>query len=487
MEVNNKHITLEDVALLVFSVSVAFVAVWLATVYRRPHTTSLKGPPSTSLMFGVTKDLFEADDTGIIYEQWEKEFGPVYSIPSTLGSQEIILCDPKAIAHHYSNDCFKYQQTPGTRVLLSHFVRFLDSIGAGGFAHNFGSLKGHASPVVAAFDSFGDVQPNAVIAISFLLAADVFPFLSKIPNERTNAFKKITGSVEAIANELLERARLEKANTADTTDKSVIGSLVRSETASLNIHLTRDEIIAQNLLILAGYETTAISLTWALIELCKNPEAQTNLREELSQLKDDPTYEQLTNGLPYLDAVASESLRLHPPVPETKREAQEDDVIPLTQPIRAADGTLIESIFIAKGTHLRVPIRALNRSETLWGKDAKAFRPSRWLDGGLSQQRASEIQGIRHLLTFIDGPRACLGRMFALTEFKVILLSRLFNALCVDAAARQAVLSVLIRNFAFELPNGPATNVGTHRAILQRPKIQGEDDARVPLLVKRVE
>lgn len=96
-------------------------------------------------------------------------------------------------------------------------------------------------------------------------------------------------------------------------------------------------------------------------------------------------------------------------------------MIPLANPITTAAGDLVNSIFVAKGTVLRVPIMCLNRSDVLWGKDGKDFVPERWLDDsdGMTQQRAMEIQGHRHLLTFVDGPRACLGKNFALTEFKV--------------------------------------------------------------------
>ena len=67
-----------------------------------------------------------------------------------------------------------------------------------------------------------------------------------------------------------------------------------------------------------------------------------------------------------------------------------------------------------------VPIRALNRSEAIWGPNAKDFKPERWLDdeSGLTP-RAKEFQGYHHLLSFIDGPRICLGRVFAVAEFKV--------------------------------------------------------------------
>lgn len=66
-----------------------------------------------------------------------------------------------------------------------------------------------------------------------------------------------------------------------------------------------------------------------------------------------------------------------------------------------------------------VPAHAMNRSVKYWGADAKEFKPERWLipDGIL--KAAQDIQGHRHLLTFADGPRICLGRHFALAEFKV--------------------------------------------------------------------
>ena len=61
----------------------------------------------------------------------------------------------------------------------------------------------------------------------------------------------------------------------------------------------------------------------------------------------------------------------------------------------------------------------MNRSTNIWGPDAKEFRPERWLEEGGIHGNADSIQGYHHLLTFSDGPRICLGRSFALAEFKV--------------------------------------------------------------------
>ena len=103
------------------------------------------------------------------------------------------------------------------------------------------------------------------------------------------------------------------------------------------------------------------------------------------------------------------------------RQAMEDDVVPLSLPaLAAAGGATTDRIAIARGTIITVPIRAIHLSEDVWGPDAKAFRPERWLAGvEPDAARAREISGHRHLLTFFDGPRICIGKSFALAEIKV--------------------------------------------------------------------
>jgi hypothetical protein len=51
----------------------------------------------------------------------------------------------------------------------------------------------------------------------------------------------------------------------------------------------------------------------------------------------------------------------------------------------------------------------------------------------------------------------------------------------------QAVLTVLIKNFAFEFPGGPETEIATHRALIQRPKVAGQPGGNVPMRVRRAE
>lgn len=96
-----------------------------------------------------------------------------------------------------------------------------------------------------------------------------------------------------------------------------------------------------------------------------------------------------------------------------------DDVLPVSEPITTASGEVVDSIFVAKDTIVTVSIRCMNQSEVFWGANAKEFEPERWHTLANDPLRAKEIQGHRHIITFIDGPRTCLGKSFALAEFKV--------------------------------------------------------------------
>ena len=100
-------------------------------------------------------------------------------------------------------------------------------------------------------------------------------------------------------------------------------------------------------------------------------------------------------------------------------QALQDDLIPLAQPITTASGAIVNELEVTKGTAITIPIHCVNRALSIWGEDAKRFMPERWLVPGGVPQRAKEFPGFHHTLTFLEGPRMCLGRGFALIEIKV--------------------------------------------------------------------
>jgi Cytochrome P450 len=88
----------------------------------------------------------------------------------------------------------------------------------------------------------------------------------------------------------------------------------------------------------------SVAMSWALYALSQNKHVQTKLREEICNISTDhPTMDEL-NGLPYMDAVVREVLRLHPPVTRILREARKDDCIPLSQPFTDKKGIVHNEI-----------------------------------------------------------------------------------------------------------------------------------------------
>ncbi|KAM5540661.1 hypothetical protein V8D89_005692 [Ganoderma adspersum] len=507
---------------------------------KAARETPLGCPPRQSWLFGIRNLIAGNPDAGPIYEAWIDEYGSVYRVPAPLGSTRVVLTDPKAIAHFYSVETWTYVQTKLARVAIegllgrgllwaegeSHkrqrkaispafsniaikrltsvfydsvyklrtnwdnqlaSVDFatidvqkwmnhvsLDSIGIAGFSHDFGSLEGRPSAVAEVFDAMGHVKPGIFTAAA-LFFGNVFPVLWRLPTETRLLQLKLNKCMEDIAVPLLENTRREMNGLGEKgkEERSIIGLLIKAEDANSSLQMSQEEIMAQmKVLILAGYETTSISLTWALIELSRKPETQERLREELKQEfpNADPTWEQLTNGsgLPYLDAVVHEILRLHAPLNVTTRVAAKDDVIPLSAPLRLPTGELVDSVTITEGQEVTVPISCMNTAAAYWGPDAREFRPERWLSEDGLPKKAQEVQGHRHLLTFVDGHRMCLGRGFALAEFK-------------------AVLGVLIKNYRFELPDGPETTIEFCRGVLPRPRVVGEKGANLPMRVRRAD
>jgi cytochrome P450 len=75
-------------------------------------------------------------------------------------------------------------------------------------------------------------------------------------------------------------------------------------------------------------------------------------------------------------------------------------------PITLPNGTATDKIVLTKGTTISIQTEVMNRSQALWGEDAAEFHPGRWLEplpGG-----AQAIVGYHHLMTFLDGPKACV-------------------------------------------------------------------------------
>jgi cytochrome P450 len=146
----------------------------------------------------------------------------------------------------------------------------------------------------------------------------------------------------------------------------------------------RDELVT---LLVAGHETTATALAWALERLVRHPDALQRLTDEVRAGEGDE----------YVDGVIKETLRLRPVIPFVGRK--------LSEPQTIAGYDLPAGARVAPSIHL------MHRREDIY-PDPTAFKPERWLG-----VRANPYT----YLPFGGGVRRCLGASFAETEMRVVL------------------------------------------------------------------
>ena len=162
----------------------------------------------------------------------------------------------------------------------------------------------------------------------------------------------------------------------------------------------RDEAI---ILFLAGHETTALALTYALYLLATHPEQQARLAEELGRVLGgrSPGLADL-DKLTFTEAVVLESMRLYPPAWGIARES----VTPVE----------IAGYAFPKGATFVMSTWTVHRDARHFD-DPAAFKPERW-QGDL-QKRLPRFA----YFPFGGGPRVCIGNRFAMMEAKLVLAS----------------------------------------------------------------
>ncbi|KAJ3105921.1 hypothetical protein HK100_003797 [Physocladia obscura] len=312
----------------------------------------------------------------------------------------------------------------------------LDIIGRAGFGYDFQSVKNGLSSQYEnvfkkAFESF--TLPNAIIDL-------FFPFLNWIvPHRRKmkRGLAETEAGIREYCREIFETRKKEvlaSDESGDNTEcKDLLSVLVRGNLAAdVQDQLTDEEVMAQIMTFLvAGHETTSVSLTWTFDFLSNNPLTQKKLRQEVLEYlpaNADNEYfvEYITSTKTYLDAVCKESLRLVPSAPITSRRTNQDDTL--------------DGYFIPKGTFISIVPGVNHRLPEYWGPDCLEFKPERWLHAD-----SEKVEGIDDIessgntaeksfgayMPFLLGPRNCIGQRFAMLEMK-------------------SILAVLVASFEFE-------------------------------------
>ncbi|XP_044740006.1 cytochrome P450 4c21-like [Chrysoperla carnea] len=163
-----------------------------------------------------------------------------------------------------------------------------------------------------------------------------------------------------------------------------------------------------NLLIFAGFETTAITLSFVLLHLAAYKDIQTKLYNEIIEVLGDKNVDSINvDDLPkfkYMEMVIKESMRLTPTVPLIPREASQD--------------IKIDNYTIPKGVNILIPVINIHRNPEYWENPLK-FDPERFTPENIKNHHPYAY------LPFGAGPRNCFGRRYAWIFMKTALVALL--------------------------------------------------------------
>lgn len=306
----------------------------------------------------------------------------------------------------------------------------LDIIGLAVFNYDFGSVTKESPVIKAVYNTLREAEHRSTF---------YFPYWhipgAKWVVPRQRRFQADLKLINDCLDELIRYAQetrkeeeledLEKKDYTNITDPSLLRFLVDMRGEQVTNKQLRDDLMT---MLVAGHETTAAVLTWALFCLMTHPEAMAKAQAEVDAVlgSDDPTYEKI-HELKFVRLVLAEALRLYPEPPILIRRALEDDVLP--------EGGCGKRIRLLKGTDVFISIWNLHRSPDLWQNPEK-FYPERFLqphsNPGVKgwegfrpelngQLYPNEVSSDFAFLPFGGGSRKCIGDQFAMLEATVAL------------------------------------------------------------------
>jgi cytochrome P450 len=168
---------------------------------------------------------------------------------------------------------------------------------------------------------------------------------------------------------------------------------------SLSVEHVVDNIVS---FLMAGYDTTALALTWTLYLVSQSPEWEERIRQEVDRVAGSgPVTSDHVEHLATVQQVLNESLRLYPTAPIIVR-----DII---------DDIEFDGVTVPAGTIGLIPIFAIHRHRQHW-QDPDRFDPGRFSP---EKPKPSRFQ----FMPFGAGPRICIGAAFATIEATIMLAS----------------------------------------------------------------
>ncbi|KAL7960866.1 cytochrome P450 [Trichoderma compactum] len=355
-----------------------------------------------------------------------------------LNRERLLITSPKALAEVLVTNNYAFQKPENFRSMLGCVLGYgamttecgklgeaefeagewasrvtLDIIGVAGLGRDFHAIQDDNNDIVQTYKFLFKPRPPAKLLV-FLATLVPTWLLQRLPLEQNRAIDAAAQTIKSLCQDLIREKRKKMMAYKGRTDVDILSVAIESG------QFTDENLVGQLMTFLAaGHETTSTALTWAIYELSRSPEMQKRLRNEIREKLPftDDVDAKITSldidHMPYLDAVCNEALRFFSPGSLTIREATHD--------------TTIQGVPVKKGTRLTISPFAVNVDPKLWGSDASQFNPDRWISAeGVSDEtnkRAASggAESNYAFLSFLHGPRSCIGTGFAKGEFACLL------------------------------------------------------------------
>jgi len=263
---------------------------------------------------------------------------------------------------------------------------------------------------------------NAVTSAGTLRPDDLLPFPRWVPRPISPKGSRALKRLKAAADDLLD------SRDADEPSDDLVGLLISAQDPKTGQPLSRRER-RDNLIgfFIAGHETTALTLTWALYLAGMHRPTAERIRAEVKEIcgDDDITYDDIEK-LTFTRAVLDETMRLYPPAPMLNRECHEE--------------TEVHDRKIEVGDTFLLCNYIMHRTERLWD-NPNAFDPDRFI-----RQPELKAKGAPYM-PFGAGPRICVGMAFAVMEAVMALgtLVRDYDIQIADDCYPRPLMTVTLR------------------------------------------
>lgn len=260
------------------------------------------------------------------------------------------------------------------------------------------------------------IMSNTVSSMASLL-----PLPPVVPTPGNLASRRAVARLDAIIYGLIAQRRREPGDRGD-----VLSTLLAAQDEDGSVMTDRQVRDEAMTLFLAGHETTANALAWALYLLARNPEVRARAEEETAALVSRTTplaFEDLKR-LPFTLAVLKEAMRLYPPAYVVGRRTRRDVVL---------TGGASGAYRVKKNTNVIVNVLGIHRRADTY-PDPDRFDPARFLG-----EREKELPRCAYM-PFGAGSRVCIGNHFALMEGH-LLLATILGAVRLDLVRDEPVVT----------------------------------------------